>query len=100
LLVLNSLSVLVDSSSLWTSDREIVVLCAHWYLSFKLSYRDLVTMMTERGIDLAHMTILRWVQRYTPEFAKRWKRFAPSLGELWRCSETYISNQPHAVLRL
>jgi transposase-like protein len=71
-------------------DQEIVVLCVRWYLSFKLSYRDLVTMMTERGIDLAHTTILRWVQHYTPEFAKRWKRFARSVGGSWRCDETYI----------
>ena len=43
-------------------DQEIVVLCVRWYLSFKLSYRDLVCMMKERGICLAHTTILRWVQ--------------------------------------
>ena len=39
-------------------DAEIVVLCVRWYLSFKLSYRDLVSMMSERGIRLAHTTIL------------------------------------------
>jgi hypothetical protein len=61
-------------------DQEIVVLCVRWYLSFKLSYRDLVAMMSERGIDLAHTTILRWVQHYTPEFEKRWKRFARPVG--------------------
>jgi len=55
-------------------DREIIVLCVRWYLSFKLSYRDLVVMMSERGIGLAHTTILRWVQHYTPEFVKRWQR--------------------------
>jgi transposase-like protein len=47
-------------------DREIVILCVRWYLRFKLSFRDLVEMMTERGIDLAHTTIMRWVQRYVP----------------------------------
>ena len=47
-------------------DREIVILCVRWYLSFKLSYRDLVTMMGERGIAMAHTTILRWVQHYSP----------------------------------
>src|SRR6516162_6158787 len=31
-------------------DQEIVVLCVRWYLSFKLSYRDLVAIMGERGI--------------------------------------------------
>ena len=53
-------------------DREIIVLCVRWYLSFKLSSRDLVQMMAERGVTLTHTTILRWVQRYVPEFEKRW----------------------------
>jgi len=44
-------------------DREIVVLCLRWYLSFKLSYRDLVAIMSERGLGLAHTMILRWVAR-------------------------------------
>jgi hypothetical protein len=57
-------------------DQEIVVLNVRWYVTYKLSYRDLVSMMGERGIDMAHTTILRWVQHYTPEFQKRWNRFA------------------------
>src|SRR5712691_97936 len=64
-------------------DQEIVVLCVRWYLSFKLSYRDLVAMMSERSIDLAHTTILRWVQHYTPEFEKRWKRYALHFHRFW-----------------
>src|SRR5882672_5875007 len=71
-------------------DQEITVLCVRWYLSFKLSSRDLVQMMTERGIVLAHTTILRWVQRYVPEFEKRWGRYARDVDGSWRCDETYI----------
>src|SRR5436190_5680581 len=71
-------------------DAEIVVLCVRWYLSFKLSYRDLVSMMGERGIRLAHTTILRWVQHYTPEFEKRWQRYARPVGGSWRMDETYV----------
>ena len=41
-------------------DQEIVVLNVRWYVTYKLSYRDLVAMMPERGIDLANTTILRW----------------------------------------
>ena len=41
-------------------DREVIVLCVRWYLRFKLSYRDLVEMMAERGLPLAHTTIMRW----------------------------------------
>src|SRR5580704_9980001 len=71
-------------------DREFVVLCVRWYLSYKLSYRDLVAIMSERGVFLAHTTILRWVQHYSPEFEKRWCRFARTVGGSWRMDETYI----------
>ena len=71
-------------------DQEIIVLCIRWYLAFKLSSRDLVQMMAERGIALAHTTILRWVQRYVPEFEKRWSRYARPVGDSWRIDETYI----------
>ena len=52
-------------------DREIIILCVRWYLLFKLSFRDLVEMMAERGLSLAHTTIMRWIQRYVLEFEKR-----------------------------
>ena len=66
------------------------MLCVRWYVSYKLSSRDLVEMMAERGILLVHTTILRWVQRYVLEFEKRWSRYARSVGGSWRCDETYI----------
>ena len=71
-------------------DAEIVVFCVRWYLSFRLSSRDLVSMMGERGITMAHTMTLRWVQHYTPEFQKRWNRFARPVGGSWRMDETYI----------
>lgn len=71
-------------------DQEIIVLCVRWYLTFKLSSRDLVQMMAERGISLTHTTILRWVQRYVPEFEKRWSRYARPVGDSWRVDETYL----------
>ena len=49
-------------------DQEIIVLCVRWYLRYKLSFRDLAEMMAERGLALAHTTIMRWIQRYVPEF--------------------------------
>src|SRR5271165_192106 len=71
-------------------DQEIIVLCVRWYLTFKLSSRDLVQMMAERGIALAHTTISRWVQRYVPDFEKRWNQYARAVGDSWRVDETYI----------
>jgi transposase-like protein len=61
-------------------DREVIILCVRWYLRYELSFRDLVEMMAERGLNLAHTTILRWVSRYTPEFVKRWNRFGRTAG--------------------
>jgi transposase len=51
-------------------DREIIVLCVRWYLRYKLSFRDLVEMMAERGLFLAHTTIMRWIQHYAPGHAR------------------------------
>ena len=61
-------------------DREVIILCVRRYLRFKLSPRDLVEMMAECGLSLAHTTILRWVRHYTPEFEKRWRRYALAVG--------------------
>jgi transposase-like protein len=61
-----------------------------WYLRFKLSYRDLVEMMAERNLSLAHTTIMRWVHHYAPEFERRWNRFARPAGSSWRVDETYV----------
>src|SRR5689334_14126536 len=71
-------------------DQEIIVLCVRWYLRYKLSFRDLVEMMAERGLSLAHTTIMRWIQCYVPEFEKRWNRFARPAGRSWRVDETYV----------
>jgi transposase-like protein len=71
-------------------NHEIITLCVRWYVTYKLSSRDLVEMMAERHVDLAHTTIMRWVQRYVPEFAKRWRRYTRPVGTSWRCDETYI----------
>jgi transposase-like protein len=52
-------------------------------------------MMAERGLNLAHTTILRWVRRYAPEFVKRWNRFGRTAGRSWRVDETYIKVRGH-----
>src|SRR5258705_4154388 len=72
-------------------DAEIIELCVRWYITYRLSYRDLVAMMAVRGVEVSHTTILRWVVRYVPEFEKRWNRYARRIGPSWRVDETYIS---------
>ena len=57
-------------------EAGIIELCVRWYITYRLSYRDLVAMMAERGLAVSHTTILRWVIRYVPELEKRWSRWA------------------------
>ena len=71
-------------------DHESIVLCVRWYLRFKLSFRDLVEMMAERNLSVAHTTIMRWVHHYAPDFERRWNRFARPAGSSWRVDETYV----------
>jgi transposase-like protein len=73
----------------WFED-EIILLCLRWYFRFKLSYRDLVQMLSERGLVIAHSTILRWVVHYAEACEKRWRRFERPVGGSWRADETFI----------
>src|SRR5688500_8098359 len=72
-------------------EAEIIELCVRWYITYRLSYRDLVAIMAERGLPVSVTTILRWVIRYAPEFEKRWSRWAREVNSSWRVDETYSS---------
>ena len=50
---------------------EIILLTVRWYLRYNLSFRNLVEMMEERGLLMAHTTIMRWVHQYGPELDTR-----------------------------
>src|SRR5258708_16229147 len=72
-------------------DREVIILCVRWYLRFKLSLRDLVEVMAERGLSMAHTTIMRWLPRYAPEFEKRCRPFAPAVARPWPAAQTSVT---------
>jgi IS6 family transposase len=69
---------------------EIILLCVRWYLRYSLSYRDLEEMMAERGLQVDHTTIYRWVQRYAPELEKCVRAQLKPTNNSWRVDETYI----------
>jgi transposase-like protein len=69
---------------------ETIELCVRWYITYRLSYRDLVAMMAEREIAVSHTTVMRWVLRYVPEYERRWARFAQPPGLSWRMDETAV----------
>ena len=69
---------------------DIILLTVRWYLRYNLSFRDLVEMMEERGLFIAHTTIMRWVHQYGHELDKRVRRYLKSINDSWRVDETYI----------
>jgi len=72
-------------------ENETIELCVRWYITYRLSYRDLAAMMAERGVVVSHTTIMRWVLRYVPEYERRWDRFARPVNSSWRMDETAVS---------
>ncbi len=66
----------------------IILLCVRWYCRYQLSYRDVEEMMRERGLDVDHSTVFRWVQRYAPEINKRIRPHLKMSGTSYRVDET------------
>src|SRR4051812_5064956 len=53
---------------------EVILWAVRWYLQFPISYRDLERMLADRGVEVDHTTMYRWVQRFAPELEKRMRR--------------------------
>jgi transposase-like protein len=68
----------------------VVTVAVRWYLRYRLSYRDVEELLAERGVEVDHVTIFRWVHRFAPLFvdASRFARHAP--GDRWFVDETYV----------
>ena len=69
---------------------EIIVRAVRWYLRYGLSYRDLEELLAERGIEVDHVTVYRWVQRFTPLLADAARPYRHSVGDRWFVDETYV----------
>ena len=70
--------------------KEIVLRCVRWYLSYPLSLRHIEEMMTERGISVDHSTINRWVNKFSPLLEAEARKRRKPVGTSWRLDETYI----------
>lgn len=72
-------------------EKEIILMGVRWYVSYALSYRDVEELMEERGADVDHSTVNRWVIRYAPELEANFsKNYKNRVGTSWRMDETYI----------
>src|SRR5204863_2098005 len=69
---------------------EVITLAVRWYVRFSLSYRDVEELLAERGIEVDHVSIYRWVQRFAPEFAEAARARQHVVGDRWHVDETYL----------
>ena len=69
---------------------EVITVAVRWYLRYGLSYRDLEELLAERGVEVDHVTVYRWVQRFTPLFADAARPCRRAAGDRWFVDETYV----------
>ncbi|SUD99031.1 Transposase IS66 family [Providencia rettgeri] len=70
----------------------IILWAVRWYCKYGISYRELQEMLAERGVNVDHTTIYRWVQHYAPQMDKklRWYWHSSTGARTWHLDETYI----------
>jgi transposase-like protein len=69
---------------------DVIVLAIRWYLRFALSYRDVEELLAERGIEVDHTTVFRWVQQFTPMLVEAARPCRHRVGDRWQVDETYV----------
>ena len=68
----------------------VILIAVRWYLRYGLSYRDLEELLAERGVEVDHVTLFRWVQRFTPELIEAARPCRHRVGGHWFVDETYV----------
>jgi transposase-like protein len=68
----------------------VIVLAVRWYLRFGLSYRDVEELLAERGIDVDHVTVYRWVVRFAPLLVEAARPCRHPVGDRWQAEETHV----------
>jgi|TARA_R110002072_G_scaffold35257_3_gene104568 putative transposase len=70
--------------------KDMILQCVRWYVAYSLSYRDLEELMQERGYEVDHSTIQRWVVHYAPRIEQAFRKTKNRSGHRWRMDETYL----------
>jgi putative transposase len=69
---------------------NVILLCVRWYVAYSPSLRNLEEMMAERGFEVDHSSVHRWVIKLMPLFEKAFRRYKRPVGKSWRMDETYV----------
>ena len=71
-------------------ERRVILWGVRWYVAYPMSYRQLEEMMEERGVEVDHSTLNRWVVKYAPLLEKQFRARKRAVGSSWRLDETYV----------
>ena len=95
--MVTSVSALSSPPAGYRFPREVIAVAVRWYLRYGLSYRDVEELLAERGIEVDHVTVYRWVQTFTPEFIDAARPARHATGDRWFVDETYVKVCPKTV---
>ena len=70
--------------------KEVILFAVFFYVRYGVSYRDVEEIMEERGVNVDHATLNRWVIKYSPLIALAAKKNKRAVATSWRMDETYI----------
>jgi len=71
-------------------ERDVILWGIRWYVAYPISYRQLEEMMEERGVEVDHATLNRWVRKYVPLLEQKFRTCKRPVGPSWRLDETYV----------
>ena len=71
-------------------EQEVILWGVRWYVAYPISYRQLEEMMQERGVEVDHSTLNRWVLKYVPLLDQQFRARKRPVGSSWRMDETYV----------
>ena len=70
--------------------KDVIIVAVGYYLRYNLSYREVQELLYDRGINVCHTTIYRWVQEYSKVLYDLWKKKNRQSFYSWKMDETYI----------
>jgi putative transposase len=70
--------------------KEVILMGVRWYVAYPLSTRHVEELMEERGVEVDHATVNRWVIKYSPLLEEAFHRRKRPVWLSWRLDETYI----------
>ena len=80
-------------------NQDMILQAVRWYLAYNLSYRDIEEIMAERGFDVDHSTVNRWVVHYSPLLEKAFRVRKKRPGDRWRCSVPLYCRTNSQIIR-